>query len=552
MIRKLSWLVLLLAFACDGGGGGEGDAGADADTDSDTDSDTGTGEEFEFDLQRVFDDVAWLADDERAGREPGTPGNAAAVEYVRTLFDELGLTPGGDSGTFLQAFGFDLWGIEGQPAVSLDGEPLTAGTGFQVMQYSGGGDVEAEIVFAGHGMTVPAFDAAEYPDCPLPATGYDDFADVDVTGKIALVLRRGPANLEAVHDSCPASAACAASPCLWNFGYKSRNAALHGASGVIVVNNYQQPGEIPAGVTLGEEYYEAGVPVVFAERSAVEAAVPDLQSWSQAIDADLLPHSQATGVTAAIEVDASVAPITVDNVVGVLPGTDPELAEEVIVVGAHVDHLGEDPLTDEIYNGADDNASGTAVVMELARAFVLGGHQTARTIVFAGWNAEELGLIGSCFHVEHPAFPMSQTVAAYSIDMVGAGQGLGLGVYGATLPANAWLAQVMDGYADELGLDFTVAAVAPLDASDHVCFSYAGVPAVMFSTLGNHAYYHTPADTIDTILIEDLEAAVRLSWAGLYPIAMGLEDQYTGGKAGQSPLSRPAAGDLLHLPERKR
>ncbi|HUT76126.1 MAG TPA: M28 family peptidase, partial [Polyangia bacterium] len=133
----------------------------------------------------------------------------------------------------------------------------------------------------------------------------------------------------------------------------------------------------------------------------------------------------------------------------------------------------------------------------------------------------------------------------------GAGSGIGLGVYGATLPANAWLAQVMDGYADELGLGFTVAAVAPLDASDHVCFSQAGVPAVMFSTLGNHEYYHTPADTIDTILLEDLEAAVWLSWAGLYPVAMGIEDLYPGTKTAEASLFHPAQ-DLLDVRSRYR
>jgi hypothetical protein len=545
MDTRLQWvLALLIALAgCDGGSGGDADAGADADTDADTDSDTDTdtGEPFEFDIQRVFDDVAWLAHDDRTGRGPGTPGNDDAVEYVRSLFDELGLSPGGDGGTFLQAFDFDLWELTGTPAVALDGEALAAGSGFQVMQYSGGGSVEAEIVFAGHGMTVPPFDPDTYPNCPLPAAGYDDFAGVDVTGKVALVLRRGPANLESVHNSCPANEACAGSPCLWNFGYKSRNAALHGAAAVIVVNNYQLTADIPAGVTLGEEYHVADLPVIFAERTAVEAAVPDLHAWSQAIDADLQPHSHATGASAAIAVEAGVETVTADNVVGVLPGTDPDLGDEVIVVGAHVDHLGTDPATDEIYNGADDNASGTAVIMELARAFALGGHDTARTIVFAAWNAEELGLIGSCWHAQHPAFPLSRTVAAYSIDMVGAGQGIGLGVYGATLPANAWLAEVMDGYAEELGLDFTVQATTPLDASDHVCFSLGGVPAVLLSTLGNHAYYHTPQDTIDTILMEDLEAAVWLSWAGLYPVVMGLEDLYAGSRTTAVPLTHPAS-----------
>lgn len=252
-----------------------------------------------------------------------------------------------------------------------------------------------------------------------------------------------------------------------------------------------------------------------------------MQSWSESIDSDLKPHSAATGVNAAIDVNAKTESGSADNVIGILPGTDPELSEEVIVIGAHIDHLGKDPVSGDIYYGADDNASGTAVMMELARAFVLGGHKNARTIVFAAWNAEELGLIGSCHYVQNPIFPISKTVAAWSIDMVGAGDGTGLALYGATLSSNRWLADVMNGYATELELDFEVNSAEPIDASDHVCFYYSDVPAILLSTLGTHAYYHTPKDTIDTIKKEDLEAAVWLSWSGIYPVAMGQEDQYS-------------------------
>ena len=135
-------------------------------------------------------------------------------------------------------------------------------------------------------------------------------------------------------------------------------------------------------------------------------------------------------------------------------------------------------------------------------------------------------MIGSCHYVENPLLPISKTVAAYSIDMVGAGAGYGLAMYGGTLSDNSWMANVMSGYAKELELDYEVLPADPLDASDHVCFYYDGVPAVLLSTLGTHGYYHTPGDTIDTIKKEDLESAVWMSWAGIYPIAMGEEDKY--------------------------
>lgn len=508
----------------------------DQDEGPDADADEG----FSFNIQRVFDDVAWLSSADRTGRAPGTQGNDDAVEYVKTLFNDLGLTPAGDDGKFLQVFDFDQWTVNGTPSFNVDGSALTSGETFHVVQYSGGGDADTEIVFAGHGITVPAFDKDAYPDCPLPETGYDDFEGIDVKDKIVVVLRHGPGDLEAVHTSCPANEACAAEPCLWNFGYKSKNAAIHGAAGVILVNHFQDSMDIPeGGNTLGAEYFVEDVPVVFASRNSMMTNIPDLESWSQSIDVNLVPHSTATGVNASISVDVEMKKVNSDNVIGILPGSDPVLKNEVIVIGAHIDHLGKDPVTGEIYYGADDNASGTAVVMELARAFALSGQKTARTLLFAAWNAEELGLIGSCYHVQNPAMPMADTVAAYSIDMVGAGTGLGLSMYGATLSENAWLADVMKGYSNELELGYEIASAEPLDASDHVCFYYYGnVPAVLLSTLGGHEYYHTPQDSIDTILMEDLEAAVMLSWAGIYPVAMGIEDKYTSSEAADTAVLR--------------
>lgn len=514
------------------------DAGNDDYSASDTDGedDIANDGDFRFNFQRVFDDVAWLSSADRAGRAPGTDGNSDAVKYVKTIFDDLGLSPAGDDDGFLQTFDFDQWTVAGTPSFSIDGALFTNGETFHVLQYSGSGNVESEVVFAGHGITVPAFKRETYPDCPLPETGYDDFNGVDVNDKIVIVLRHGPGDFESVHTSCPANEACAKEPCLWNFGYKSKNAAIHGASGVILVNHFQDNYDIPeGGNTLGAEYYVENVPVVFASRSGIEKHFPDLKTWSQLIDSELISHSTATGVIASIAIDTDLKKVEADNVLGILPGTDPVLKKEVVVVGAHIDHLGIDPVTDEIFYGADDNASGTAVVMELARAFVLGGHKTARTILFAAWNAEELGLIGSCYHVQNPALSMADTVAAYSIDMVGAGTGSGLSMYGATLAENAWLADVMSGYARELELNYEIAAAEPLDASDHVCFYYYGnVPAVLLSTLGGHGYYHTPQDSIDTILIEDLKAAVMLSWAGIYPVAMGVEDQYSVKETGSA------------------
>ncbi len=536
-------VVCLPAAGCSDGSSGDTDAGAGTDDETDSDG-IDTGIDFEIDPHRIYEDVAQLASDEWGGRQPATAGNEAALDFAENLFSELGLDFAGESGTYRQSFDYDQWTQLGPAAVALDGQALSASE-YMVFQYSGGGEVTAEIVFAGYSLTVPPFDEADYPLCPVdPAAGYDDYAEIDVTDKIVVVMRHGPRDDQAIYDHCPPSEACVAEPCNWTFGYKAANAALHGAAGMILVQDYNEAtGEPLEGATIDSTYYDPGFPAVFADRDAVEAALSELPGWAAAIDdsSPYTPASTASGVDATLEISAETQLVETENLLAAIPGGDPETGEEVIVVGAHIDHLGIDPTTEEIYNGADDNASGTAVVMELARAMVGHGVDPARTVVFALWNAEEVGLVGSCHYVQNPTFPLADTVAVYSIDMVGSGDGSGMGVYNGTTAEHGWIREVMDGKAEEMGLEWNVAALPPLDASDHVCFTMAGASGVMLSTLGPHGYYHTPQDTIDKILIDDLEAAVWLAWAGLLPIAMGEEDLYIEGAKG---IDEP--GDARH------
>jgi hypothetical protein len=531
---------LLAAGACDGGGAADADAGpdgstdtdtdvdTDADSDSDSDADAGTdggGFVCEVDPERVFDDVAFLSSEEMAGRYPASEGNDAALAMAEAAFDELGLEPAGDDDTFRQLFDFQAWSLLEAPSVAIGGGDLVPCTEFDVLSSSGSAALTAEIVYVGYGMTVPPYDPADYPDCPLPPTGYDDYEGVDVNGKIALVVRHGPDDDATVPATCPDNGLCGGVECLWNFAYKTANAELHGADAIILVQHYGA-GPEPMHAAAGD--YVDDFAAVWADRDAVEAAIPDLQAWTDGIDAALAPDPHATGVDAAIGVAAVASTEPVANLLGAIPGTDPELGDEVVVVGAHIDHLGADVCA---YLGADDNASGSAVILELAR-LISECASPARTIVFALWNGEEEGLLGSIHYVGHPIYPLAATVAAFSVDMVGDGNGTGLALYGTTLTANAWLQDVMAGSAAEMGLDFDVAAMPQSGASDHAPFAAVGVPAVMATTLGSHPYYHTPADTIDTIDLENLEASAALMYAGIKPLVEGTEELYlTSGKA---------------------
>jgi Zn-dependent M28 family amino/carboxypeptidase len=159
------------------------------------------------------------------------------------------------------------------------------------------------------------------------------------------------------------------------------------------------------------------------------------------------------------------------------------------------------------------------------------GLAPARTLVFALFNAEEAGLIGSATYVDDPPYPLDQIAAMFSLDMVGAGDGTGLILYGTTKSRLAWLADLMEGASAEAGLPYAVVRADALDLSDHVYFYYAGVPAVFGFTIGDHDGYHTPADTIDHIRLEDLTASSAMMWATLVPLALGTEADYLGKRA---------------------
>jgi Zn-dependent M28 family amino/carboxypeptidase len=203
------------------------------------------------------------------------------------------------------------------------------------------------------------------------------------------------------------------------------------------------------------------------------------------------------------------------NVLGVIPGTDPEIGDEVVIVSAHYDHEGVGP-TGEVYPGADDDASGTAAVMEIAKVMASGNFAPKRTVLFAAWGSEEAGLVGSYYYVEDdPKYPLEDTVVVLQMDMVGVGDRTGLNVFGGTVFTD--LFSQIEANAGEVLVE--AMPYAPGGGSDHVPFIEGGVPAVMFQTMGPHEYYHTPDDTIDTIDRYELEHTGRVVGATAYELA---------------------------------
>jgi aminopeptidase YwaD len=516
-LSLLAWIVALAGAGCSNSDSQPSNPQVLADAGADTNAEAGPG--FDIDVKRIKADVAELSSAGYEGRLAGSAGGEKALQYVEALFTQLGLKPIGDSG-YRQGFQFPQWAKTAPSQLDVAGATLVEGTDYVVMPYSGGGQATSPLLFAGFGLTIPAFDKAALPSCPYDAAGYDDYAGVDATGKIVIVFRHDATEDGALGDKCKPNGAAKSQSDIVTFGYKLANAKLHGAAAMVLVNDLSHEAA-PIEGRINVDYFEAAFPVVSVDRDKLAVALPDLKTWVDAIKSTRKPSPQQSTVQATVVVHAAVQQAGTANLLGLVEGTDPALKSETVVIGAHVDHIGKEPASAVYYPGADDNASGTAVMMELARAVVLSGLHPKRSVLFASFNAEEEGLLGSCYYVSKPALPLATTTAMFSVDMVGAGDGSGLILYGATMPEFSWLADLMIQSEQTAGLSYSVDLQGPANASDDACFLQAGVPAMLALTRGPHGYYHTPEDTIDTIHEADLEAAARLLWVTLQPLAQG-------------------------------
>jgi aminopeptidase YwaD len=253
----------------------------------------------------------------------------------------------------------------------------------------------------------------------------------------------------------------------------------------------------------------------------------------------------ATGVTARLAIRLEPADRRADNVIGILPGRDPALAGESVVIGAHYDHLGR--VGGDVYHGADDNASGTAVVLGLARAFAAAGG-APRSLVFVLFSGEEMGLIGSGHYVRHPVLPLERAAAMVNFDMVGRLRDGRVTVSGVE-SGDALRALATAAAAGEPLLAVTYRE-SPFAPSDQARFYAAGVP-VLFFTTGRHPDYHKPTDTADRL---DTAGMARIAAVGLRTVAAlasvprpvyAKVAPPAGGRAREAPGARPAGGAFL-------
>ncbi len=480
-------------------------------------------------------ELYFLASDEMQGRAVDSPANALVSRYIANRFEKMGLRPAGTNGYFqefdivrsvlaepnrlsLKAGGHD---IDTSLEEDFFPSPLTATA-------SGRG----AVVFAGYGITAPDL-------------GYDDYRGLDVKGKVVLVLDHEPG------ENDPASLFDGLVDT--DYGrdlHKILNAQKRGAVALIIAEdeaNHSRSGDMARGARVTwpadpreSRFFlkawvdEIQIPAVFVSAAKADQLLPPdrrLMDLQLSIDASLRPAGfLIPGSGAAVQTSVVRTKTSVRNVLASLPGSDPKLGKEWIVVGAHFDHVGIDG--EDIFNGADDDGSGTVGLMATARAYTVGNVPPKRSVLFAAWNAEETGLLGSYYFVQQPTVPLDKAVAVFQMDMIGRNEEVsdptsyrfrGLDIQTAAENANALnilgyskspdLEKLARQANHEVGLDlhfrYDNQVLGLLRRSDHWPFLNKGIPALFFHT-GLHPDYHRPTDTPDKINYEKMAKVIRL------------------------------------------
>ncbi|HAY80444.1 MAG TPA: aminopeptidase [Planctomycetaceae bacterium] len=478
-----------------------------------------SGEEPAAVVKRVGEDIRYLASDALEGRGPGTAGLQKAADYMRGRFQELGVTGGGQEGGFYRPFqiSIDTEVNASETQLVLRGPDsqeivLELGKQFQPLAAGGQGKVKADLVFAGYGISAPKFE-------------YDDYQDADVAGKVVIVIRREPqqGDEKSVFEGKKTTSHSFIRTKL-QAAKKARAAAILMVNDPFTTKQQKQDvlskpsgfGTSPAGIPFAHVSHDAIHQLLNRAPVKVgDASLMTVETIADKIDETLAPATQPLeGWSAEFRCRFKKVQAEVTNVIGVIEGAGP-LANETVVVGAHYDHLGYGPFGSrkpnvrEIHNGADDNATGTAAIMELARRFAGASEKPRRRLVFIGFTAEERGLVGSNRYLKDPVFPLEDTVAMLNFDMIGnlGDKGLQLGGVQTAKQFQALADQAIEE--DDLKVQMT----KMLGGSDHSGFYGKGIP-VLFCFTGLTDLYHTPEDDFETInvegVVETIDFAERL------------------------------------------
>jgi hypothetical protein len=446
-----------------------------------------------------------LCSPEFNGRLTGTPEFMASATWVASKFKEWGLKPAGDNGDYFQKFDFAYTDVNDIGSLTLN---ITGADGSVIKKHynypddyypgmnSGSGEITAEVVYVGYGVTAPELN-------------YDDYKGIDVKGKIVLVNRDVPYTDPRNPEYKKWVAYC-------YHQYKLENAVKHGAAGFLYIEGTMANPNIS---------YDPSIIVCGIGTEPLNDIFSGLKTSNKELTEKMIktlkPTSFNTKKSVTIKANTTRHPEgKACNVIGMIEGTDPVLKGEVIIIGGHLDAVGK---AGRVVNGALDNGSGIIDIMGAAKAMAQSGISLKRSVLFICFGGEENGLLGSKLYVSKPVFSIEKTITYINLDMVGNGTGLSVS---AGSPYKSLLSYFEDANNRYVHREIHTSAPVPgayygRPRSDGVVFSMAGYRTMDIGTTGwyKKVYYHLPGDDPDAVTIDIMEDVSKMMYVALINMA---------------------------------
>lgn len=440
----------------------------------------------QIDVKKLHEHVSYLASDELKGRKPGTKEGRMAADYIANHFKDLGFKPLGDNGFQYFKVTTKVKLVEGNK-LTLNDKNFTVKEDYIPVGFSESAALKAEVIFAGYGFKIKN-----------DSTDWDDYKDVNVDGKWVLILRGDPEN--APHGGK-----------FWSHSALRKKAMVAkdaGAAGVLIVsgNGFDDEDKLMR-LRFDQSKSTSGIPVINIKKEVANQLLANAGKDVDALEAKLNKEQKGLSFNTKMVLDGQVAveqeKVTTQNVLAVHPGTDESQKDNYIIIGAHYDHLGfggqgsgsRKPDTVAVHNGADDNASGVATILELARYYSDKKHK--RPILFMAFGAEEMGLLGSKFFTKNALVDLEKVRIMFNFDMVGRlrqeSKALTVGGTGTAKGLEAFIKKEAEDH--PLKIKASSEGFGP---SDHASFYVEDLPVLFFFT-GTHDDYHKPEDDTEKI-----------------------------------------------------
>ena len=435
----------------------------------------------------IMEHIRFLSDDKRAGRYPGTRGSKDVIAYLINQLKSYGVQPAGEGSSFKQTFSIlDSVKIGRNNSLKINDRPLNIEKDYIPLWFSGNSSVSAEVVFAGYGINLIT-----------DSLVWNDYKDLNVDGKWVMVMRHSPERENPHSIYAPHS----------DLHKKMIEARDRGAAGIIFISQVEDSTLIPFKYIPG--YSKSGIPAIQINNEVADDILNSVGSSRKIIqdkmNNNLKPESfKISNIKISANVELKNIYSRAANVIGKIVSRNHKYRDEYVVIGAHFDHLGYGgpgsgslkPDTNAIHNGANDNASGTAGLLELAHKLQNNRQLLKRSILLIGFDAEERGLLGSKYFIQNPTVEKSNIVTMINMDMIGKMKDSTVVIGG--VGTSPIFEKILDSLSIDSGLkfEFNQAGYGP---SDHATFYSENIPVLFFFTGDYDNNYHLPEDDWQSI-----------------------------------------------------